>query len=80
MPGVAILELDCSGSMAGKSPSLARLRESTMDAERCENVCTAAGSVKSSAGTYTAWIEVMAPVSVLAMRSSNPDSSVPIVG
>ena len=43
-----------------------------MDAERCENVCTAAGSVKSSAGTYTAWIEVMAPVSVLAMRSSNP--------
>jgi hypothetical protein len=54
MPGVAILELDCSGSMAGKSPSLARLRESTIDAERCENVCTAAGSVKSSAGTYTA--------------------------
>ena len=51
-----------------------------MDAERCENVCTAAGSVKSSAGTYTAWIEVMAPVSVLAMRSSSPDSSVPIVG
>ena len=51
-----------------------------MDAERCEKVCTAAGSVKSSAGTYTAWIEVMAPVSVLAMRSSNPDSSVPMVG
>src|ERR1035441_10258367 len=49
MPGVAILELDCRGSMAGKSPSLARLRESTIDAERCENVCTAAGSVKSSA-------------------------------
>ena len=51
MPGVAILELDCRGSMAAKSPSLARLRESTIDAERCENVCTAAGSVKSSAGT-----------------------------
>ena len=31
-----------------------RLRESTMEAERCENVCTAAGSVKSSVGTYTA--------------------------
>ncbi len=51
-----------------------------MDAERCEKVCTAAGSVKSSAGTYTAWIDVMAPVSVLAMRSSNSDNSVPIVG
>jgi hypothetical protein len=71
------LELDCSGSMAGKSPSLARLRESTIDAERCENVCTAAGSVKSSAGTYTAWIEVMAPVSVLAMRSSSPTARCP---
>ena len=31
--------------------SLARLRERTSDAERCEKVCTAAGSVKSSAGT-----------------------------
>ena len=80
MPGVAILELDCSGSMAGYRPSLARLRDSTIDAERCENVCTAAGSVKSSAGTYTAWIDVIAPVSVLAMRSSRPDSSVPMVG
>ena len=57
-----------------------RLRDSTMDAERCEKVCTAAGSVKSSAGTYTAWIEVIAPVSVLAMRSSNCDNSVPMVG
>jgi hypothetical protein len=65
MPAVAILELDSSGSTAGYSPSLARLRESTMDAERCENVCTAAGSVKSSAGTYTAWIEVIAPVTVV---------------
>jgi hypothetical protein len=26
-------------SMAGYSPSLARLRERTIDAERCENVC-----------------------------------------
>ena len=51
-----------------------------MDAERWEKVCTAAGSVKSSAGTYTAWMEVIAPVSVFAMRSSRPDSSVPIVG
>ena len=30
--------------------------------------------------TYTAWIEVMAPVSVLAMRSSSRANSVPIVG
>jgi hypothetical protein len=51
-----------------------------MEAERWEKVCTAAGSVKSSAGTYTAWMDVMAPVSVLAMRSSSRDNSVPIVG
>jgi hypothetical protein len=61
-------------------PSLARWRDSTIDADKCENVCTAAGSVNSSAGTYTAWIDVMAPLSVLAMRSSNPASSVAIVG
>jgi len=35
MPGVAIFELDCSRSMAGYKPSLARLRERTIDAERC---------------------------------------------
>ena len=73
-------ELDCNGSMAGNRPSPARLRDRTMDAERCEKAWTAAGSVKSSAGTYTAWMEVMAPVSVLAMRSSRPESSVPMVG
>ena len=54
MPAVAIFELDCSASIAGKAlrwPACGRAR---MDAERCENTCTAAGSVKSSAGTYTA--------------------------
>ena len=35
-----------------------------MEADRWPNVCTAEGSVKSSAGTYTACIEVMAPVEV----------------
>src|SRR3990167_7052362 len=80
MPGVTIFELDCSGSMAGNRPSLARWRDSTMDADKCEKVCTAAGSVKSSAGTYTAWIAVMAPLSVLAMRSSSALSSVSVIG
>ncbi len=37
--------------MAGYRPSLARLRDSTTDADKCENACTAAGSVKSFAGT-----------------------------
>ena len=54
MPGVAILELDCSGSMAGYMPSLARLRDRTIEPDRWEKTWTAAGSVKSSAGTYTA--------------------------
>ena len=51
-----------------------------MEAERCVNVCTAAGSVKSSAGTYTAWIDVMAPLVVLLMRSSSAASSLASVG
>ena len=43
-------------------------------------MCVAAGSVKSSAGTYTAWIEVIAPEAVLEIRSSSSASSVPSVG
>ena len=66
--------------MDGKSPSLARFRDKTMEADKCEKVCTAAGSVRSSAGTYTAWMDVMAPVSVLEIRSSNCAKSDAIVG
>ncbi|OQC23695.1 MAG: hypothetical protein BWX71_02001 [Deltaproteobacteria bacterium ADurb.Bin072] len=51
-----------------------------MEADRWPKVCDADGSVKSSAGTYTAWMEVMAPALVLQMRSSSSASSVPRVG
>ena len=43
---------------------------------RCAKVVAGDGSVKSSAGTYTAWIEVIEPVLVEVMRScSTPISS-----
>jgi hypothetical protein len=45
------LEPDNKGSIAGKKPSPALFLERTSDADRWENVWTAAGSVKSSAGT-----------------------------
>ena len=80
MPGVAILELDCSGSMAGKSPSLPASADSTIDAERCENVCRRGRIGEIVRRHVHRLIEVIAPVSVLAMRSSNLDSSVPMVG
>ena len=44
-------------------------RDSTTDESRCVNVVAGAGSVKSSAGTYTACTDVMAPVVVEAIRS-----------
>ncbi len=40
----------------------------------------AAGSLKSSAGTYTACTDVIAPAGVLQIRSSNSASSVASVG
>ena len=40
-----------------------------MVASKCANVVAGAGSVKSSAGTYTAWNEVMEPFLVEVMRS-----------
>ena len=51
-------------------------RERTTVASKWPKVVAGDGSVKSSAGTYTAWIDVMEPVFVDAMRScSLPISS-----
>src|ERR1039458_5107010 len=52
-------QAEVQGKMRGRAPGILRvqaeplyiLRESTIDVDRCENVCTAAGSVRSSAGT-----------------------------
>ena len=49
-------------------PSEAIWRDKTTVASKCANVVAGDGSVKSSAGTYTAWIEVMEPVLVEVMR------------
>ena len=61
-------------------PVSTTLRESTVVASRCEKIAAGAGSVMSSAGTYTAWMEVMDPLRVLAMRSSKSPISVASVG
>jgi hypothetical protein len=43
-------------------------------------IAVTAGSVKSSAGTYTAWIAVTAAPATEAMRSCNDATSVASVG
>src|SRR3972149_3920721 len=50
-------------------PSEAMSRDSTTVASRWPKVVAGEGSVRSSAGTYTAWIEVIEPVLVEVMRS-----------
>ena len=50
-------------------PNSVILRLSTVVASRCVNVVAGAGSVKSSAGTYTACTEVMEPFFVDVIRS-----------
>ena len=50
-------------------PNSAMERSSTMVESRCANVFAGAGSVKSSAGTYTAWKLVIEPLVVEVMRS-----------
>ena len=49
-------------------------------ASRCAKVVAGAGSVRSSAGTYTAWTEVTEPFFVEAIRSCSPPRSVASVG
>ena len=61
-------------------PSSAMERESTVVASRWANAVAGAGSVRSSAGTYTAWTDVIEPLSVEVMRSCMAPISVPSVG
>ena len=56
------------------------LRDSTVVASRWANVVAGAGSVRSSAGTYTACTEVMEPFFVEVMRSCRAPISVASVG
>ena len=61
-------------------PSSAMERERTVLASKCVNVVAGAGSVKSSAGTYTACTDVMEPVDVDVIRSCRSPISVASVG
>ena len=63
------MDVEDSGSTAGKSPWAARERSSTTVESRWAKVVAGAGSVKSSAGTYTACMDVMEPCLVEVMRS-----------
>ena len=56
------------------------LRSSTMNASRWANVAAGAGSVRSSAGTYIACTDVIAPCLVEVIRSCNCPISVASVG
>ena len=51
-----------------------------MVASRCANVVAGAGSVRSSAGTYTAWKDVIEPFFVDVMRSCSAPISAASVG
>ena len=55
-------------------------RDSTVVASRWVKVVAGAGSVRSSAGTYTACTEVMAPLLVEVMRSWRAPISLARVG
>jgi hypothetical protein len=51
-----------AGPRQGRSPISAISRESTVVASKCAKVVAGAGSVRSSAGTYTACTEVIEPL------------------
>ena len=55
-------------------------RESTTVASRWPKVVAGDGSVRSSAGTYTAWIDVIEPFLVEVMRSCRRPISSASVG
>ena len=61
-------------------PSSATWRDNTTVASRCEKVVAGDGSVRSSAGTYTAWMDVIEPVLVEVMRSCRMPISQASVG
>ena len=75
-----ILDVDSSGSTAGYMPSSVMALESTVVASRCANVVAGAGSVRSSAGTYTACTDVMDPCFVDVILSCSAPISVASVG
>ena len=55
-------------------------RESTTVESRWPNVVAGDGSVRSSAGTYTAWIDVIEPILVDVIRSCRRPISSASVG
>ncbi|MNT82210.1 hypothetical protein D3C72_2219060 [compost metagenome] len=55
-------------------------RDSTTVASKWAKVVAGDGSVRSSAGTYTAWMEVIEPVLVEVMRSCRTPISSARVG
>ena len=61
-------------------PSSAIERSSTIVASRWAKVVAGAGSVRSSAGTYTAWNDVIEPFLVEVMRSCSAPISAASVG
>ena len=80
MLGSSTLEVDSSGSTAGYIPNDAIDLERTVFASKWVNVVAGAGSVKSSAGTYTAWTDVIDPCFVDVILSCNAPISVASVG
>ena len=61
-------------------PLAAISRLSTTVESKCAKVVAGEGSVKSSAGTYTAWIDVIEPVLVEVIRSCKTPISSASVG
>ena len=61
--------MEANGSTAGYMPNSVIFRLNTVVASKCEKVVAGAGSVRSSAGTYTACIEVIEPFFVEVIRS-----------
>jgi hypothetical protein len=80
MDGSSNVEDDVRGSTAGYMPCAESDRESSTVESRWANTVKGAGSVKSSAGTYTAWKLVIEPFFVEVMRSWSAPISVPKVG
>ena len=64
--------VDWSGSMAGNSPSLARFRDSMIDADRCENVSMSSSTSRcSSSRKYSAMVNTAWPTRKRAPGGSN---------
>ena len=80
MSAVKILDVESKGSTAGYIPNSAILRDKTVVASKWANVVAGAGSVKSSAGTYTACTDVIDPFLVEVILSCIAPISVANVG